>query len=48
VYVRVCKIMGVNRSSFYKWKHRLEHPSKRMQSFVADPDGNGLLSGFFL
>lgn len=28
--------MGVNRSSFYKWKHRLEHPSKRMQSFVAD------------
>lgn len=33
---RLCRIMGVNRSSFYKWKHRLEHPSKRIQSFVAD------------
>ena len=28
--------MNVNRSSFYKWKKRLEHPSKRLQSFVSD------------
>ena len=33
---RLCRIMDVNRSSFYKWKHRLEHPSKRMQAFIAD------------
>lgn len=28
--------MNVNRSSFYKWKKRLEHPSERMKSFVSD------------
>lgn len=33
---RLCKVMDINRSSFYKWKKRLEHPSKRIQSFVND------------
>lgn len=28
--------MGVNRSGFYKWKKRLEHPSDRMKSFVSN------------
>ena len=28
--------MGVNRSGFYKWKKRLENPSKRAISFAAD------------
>lgn len=33
---RICDVMGVNRSGFYKWKHRLENPSKRVLSFVSD------------
>ena len=33
---KLCYILGVNRSGFYKWKHRLEHPSPRLQSFVSD------------
>lgn len=33
---RLCEIMEVNRSSFYKWKKRLEHPSERMKSFVSN------------
>ncbi len=33
---RLCDIMGVNRSGFYKWKKRLEHPSDRMKSFVSN------------
>lgn len=33
---RLCDMMGVNRSGFYKWKKRLEHPSKRLKSFVSD------------
>lgn len=33
---KLCCILGVNRSGFYKWKHRLEHPSPRLQSFVSD------------
>ena len=28
--------MGVNRSGFYKWKKRLEHPSDRIKSFVSN------------
>ena len=32
----LCDVLGVNRSGFYKWKHRLEHPSNRMKSFVSD------------
>ena len=33
---RLCDVMNVNRSGFYKWKHRLEHPSARLKSFVHD------------
>lgn len=33
---RLCEVMHVNRSGFYKWKHRLEHPSARLKSFVHD------------
>lgn len=33
---KLCCVLGVNRSGFYKWKHRLEHPSPRLQSFVSD------------
>ena len=32
----ICTILGVNRSSFYKWKHRLENPSDRLKSFVSN------------
>ena len=32
----LCSILGVNRSGFYKWKNRLEHPSDRMKSFISD------------
>lgn len=32
----LCRLMNVNRSGFYKWKRRLEHPSKRLQTFVND------------
>ena len=31
---KLCRIMQVNRSGFYKWKKRLEHPSDRLKSFV--------------
>ena len=30
------RLMNVNQSGFYKWKKRLEHPSKRLLSFVSD------------
>ena len=33
---RLCEVMHVNRSGFYKWKHRLENPSARLKSFVHD------------
>lgn len=33
---KLCEIMDVNRSGFYKWKKRLEHPSERLQSFVSN------------
>lgn len=33
---RLCRVMAVNRSSFYKWKKRLSHPSERMKSFISD------------
>ena len=32
----LCRLMNVNRSGFYKWKKRLENPSKRLLSFVSD------------
>ena len=33
---RLCDVMGVNRSGFYKWKKRLEHPSDRIKSFISN------------
>lgn len=33
---KLCDVIGVNRSGFYKWKKRLEHPSKRLTSFIND------------
>lgn len=32
----LCRILGVNRSGFYKWKERLEHPSDRLKSFISN------------
>lgn len=32
----LCEVLGINRSGFYKWKKRLEHPSSRMKSFIND------------
>ena len=31
---KLCRIMDVNRSGFYKWKKRLEHPTDRLKSLV--------------
>lgn len=31
---RICRALGVNRSGFYKWKHRLEHPSQKLLDFA--------------
>ena len=31
---KLCRIMDVNRSGFYKWKKRLEHPSDHLKSLV--------------
>ena len=33
---RLCRVLDVNRSGFYKWKKRLEHPSDRLKSFVSN------------
>ena len=33
---RLCKVLSVNRSGFYKWKKRLENPSAKMRSFIQD------------
>ena len=33
---KLCNVLGINRSGFYKWKKRLEHPSPRLKSFVHD------------
>lgn len=32
----LCDILDVNRSGFYKWKHRLEQPSERLKTFVSN------------
>lgn len=31
---RLCTVLDVNRSGFYKWKKRLEHPSARLKSLT--------------
>ncbi|MBQ1745634.1 MAG: IS3 family transposase [Clostridiales bacterium] len=33
---KLCDVLGVNRSGFYKWKNRLEKPSAKMKSFIQD------------
>lgn len=33
---KLCSVLSVNRSSFYKWKHRLEHPSERLKTLVSN------------
>lgn len=33
---KLCEVMSVNRSGFYKWKKRLEHPSERLKSYVSN------------
>lgn len=32
----LCKVLDINRSGFYKWKKRLEHPSERLKTFVSN------------
>lgn len=29
---RICRVMGINRSGFYKWKDRISNPSQKMVS----------------
>lgn len=31
---KLCRIMDINRSGFYKWKKRLEHPSEHLKTLV--------------
>ena len=33
---KLCTVMDINRSGFYKWKKRLEHPSERLKTFVSN------------
>ena len=33
---KLCSVLNVNRSGFYKWKSRLDHPSDRLKSFVSN------------
>lgn len=33
---KLCDVLNVNRSGFYKWKKRLEHPSDRLKSFISN------------
>lgn len=33
---QLCRVLNVNRSGFYKWKKRLEHPSVKLQTFVSN------------
>lgn len=32
----LCKVMGIQRSSFYAWKKRLSHPSEREKDFYSN------------
>ena len=33
---KLCDILDVNRSGFYKWKKRLEHPSERLKTYMSN------------
>ena len=33
---KLCEVMDVNRSGFYKWKKRLERPSEHLRSFISN------------
>lgn len=33
---QLCTVLDVNRSGFYKWKSRLEHPTDRLKAFVSN------------
>lgn len=33
---KLCDILDVNRSGFYKWKKRLEHPSERLKTYISN------------
>ena len=33
---KICRVLSIYRSGFYKWKNRLEHPSDRLKSFSSD------------
>lgn len=32
----LCRVLGINRSGFYKWKQRLEKHSDRLKTFAAN------------
>lgn len=32
----LCDVLDINRSGFYKWKKRLEHPSERLKTYVSN------------
>lgn len=32
----ICDVLDINRSGFYKWKKRLEHPSERLKTYVSN------------
>lgn len=32
----LCNVLAINRSGFYKWKKRLEHPSERLKTYVSN------------
>lgn len=32
----LCRVLGINRSGFYKWKKRLEQPSDHLKTFAAN------------
>lgn len=32
----LCRVLGINRSGFYKWKKRLEQPSDRLKTLAAN------------
>lgn len=33
---KLCKVLDINRSGFYKWKNRMEHPSDRLKTFASN------------